>query len=137
MPEMTWSGEWWFDAGDQRFSMGTGSASGPDGQFGIDDGLRRVILHESVAGWVESLALAHLASYWAPQITKVRGSAVDRLDLSGLQPFPEVAGAADTWWKGADTVIAMYRGEADLFSNPKLQIATICGITEAPTYLDY
>jgi hypothetical protein len=138
MPEMTSAGDWWFDAGDQRFSMAYAFCLGPHGEFGIEDGLRRAVLHESVAGWVESLALAHQARYWAARAIQVRGAAVDRLNLSGLEPFVEVAGVSDTWWRGGDTVIAVYRGEARLFNDPKLQVATVySGIVDAPIYLDY
>ncbi|MCM0673183.1 hypothetical protein NCC78_00330 [Micromonospora phytophila] len=138
MPEMDSTGDWWFDAGDQRFSMPYGFFIGPRGEFGIEDSRRRAVLHESVAGWVESLALVYRAAHWASEITKVRGAAVDRLDLSNLEPFPEVAGVSDTWWRGGEKVIAVYRGEAHLFNDPELQVATVYdGIAEAPIYLDY
>lgn len=137
VPEIT-AGDWWFEAGPQRVSMPYGFCVGPHGEFGIEDGVRRVVLHESVAGWVESLALAYRARRWATRVTQVRGRAVDRLDLSGFEPFDDVAGLTDTWWRGEDTVIAVYRGEAGLFSNPDLQIAMVHGgIAEAPVYLDY
>ncbi|MEU5564437.1 hypothetical protein [Micromonospora musae] len=137
-PEIAATGDWWFDAGPQQCSMGYGFCIGPDGEFGIEDGARRAVLHESVAGWVESLALAYRASRWATRIIQVRGPAVDRLDLSPFEPFAEVAGVSDTWWRGGETVIAVYRGEASLFGSPDLQIAIIYnGITEAPIYLDY
>ncbi|MGW5580826.1 hypothetical protein [Micromonospora chokoriensis] len=137
-PEVDSAGDWWFDAGDQRASVPYGFFISPRGEFGIEDGRRRVVLHESVAGWVESLALVYRAGRWASEITTVRGTAVDRLDLSDLQPFPEVAGAADTWWRSGEKVIATYRGRAHLFNDPELQVATVYdGIVEAPIYLDY
>ncbi|WP_446219345.1 hypothetical protein [Micromonospora sp. IBHARD004] len=53
-------------------------------------------------------------------------------------PFPEVAGVSDTWWRGGEKVIAVYRGEAHLLNDPELQVATVYdGIAEAPIYLDY
>jgi hypothetical protein len=125
MPEASTTGEWWFDAGDQRFSMGYSFRVGPHGEFGIDDGRGRAVLHASVAGWVESLALAYSAALSAPRITTVRGTAVDDLDLSGMEQFAEVAGVSDTWWRGEDHVIAVYRGEAGLFDNPALQVGTV------------
>ncbi|MFC0029484.1 hypothetical protein ACFFMM_08100 [Micromonospora chaiyaphumensis] len=138
VPEMTSTGDWWFDAGPQRFSMSYGFCIGPQGEFGIVGGARRAVLHQSVEGWVESLALTYRARRWATQITQVRGRAVDRLDLSELEPFAEVAGLSDTWWRGGDTMIAVYRGEARLFSRPELQIAMIYnGIVEAPIHLDH
>lgn len=138
VPERDAIGDWWFDAGDPRFSMAYGFSIGPHGEFCIDDSRRRAVLHDSVAGWVESLALAYRARLWASQVTKVRGAAVDRMDLSGLEPFSEVAGISDTWWRGGEKVVAVYRGEAQLFDKPQLQIATVYdGITEAPIYLDY
>jgi hypothetical protein len=79
----------------------------PDGEFGIGDGVRRVVLHASVTGWVESVALAYQAQLWAPRIVTVRGPAVDGLDLSGMEPFAEVAGVSDGWWRGAESVIAI------------------------------
>jgi hypothetical protein len=125
MPEMDSTGGWSFDAGDQRFSMAYGFFVGPRGEFGIEDGRGRAVLHESVAGWVESLALVYRAGHWASQITQVRGAAVDRLDLSNLEPFPEVAGVLDTWWRGEEKVMSVYRGEAHLLDNPELQSATV------------
>jgi hypothetical protein len=137
-PERDAIGDWWFGAGDQRFSMPYGFFTGPLGEFGIEDGRRRAVLHDSVAGWVESLALAHRAGYWASQVTKVRGAAVDRLDLSGLEPFSEVAGVSDSWWRGGEKAVAVYRGEAQLFDSTELQVATVYnGITEAPIHLGY
>jgi hypothetical protein len=104
----------------------------------IEDGARRAVLHQSVAGWVESLALAYRARRWASRITQVRCRAVDRLALSEFEPFDEVSGVSDTCWRGGETVIAVYRGKARLFSSPELQIAMIySGIAEAPLCLDY
>lgn len=138
MPEIGTTGEWWFDAGDQRCSMGYSFCVGPRGEFAIEDGRGRTVLHDSVAGWVESLALAYSAALWAPHITTVHGTAVQDLDLSRMEQFPEVAGVSDTWWRGEETVIAVYRGEAQLFGDPALQVGTIySGITRAAIRLDY
>lgn len=105
---------WWFMAGDQRCSVPFSFLIGPDGEFGIH-GDRWTPLHARVEGWVESVALAHRAALWARQITKVSGEAVEGLDLDGLEPVPLVMGMADTWWSGPDSLVAVYRGEADGF----------------------
>jgi hypothetical protein len=79
-----------------------------------------------------------MAVHWAPHIERVRGPAVDGLNLSELEPVPEVAGVTDTWRRGAETVIAIYRAEAQLFGDPALQVATIYSdIAEAAIYLDF
>jgi hypothetical protein len=127
-----------YEGGPKTFRSNVPFFIGPLGEFGIEDGRRRAVLHDSVAGWIESLALAHRAGCWASKITKVRGLAVDHLDLSGLEPFSEVAGVSDTWWRGGEKAVAVYRGEAQLFDNTELQVATVYnGITEAPIHLGY
>jgi hypothetical protein len=137
MPEVTTTGQWWFDAGGQRCSMAYSFCVGPHGEFAIDDGRSKAVLHESVAGWVEALALAYSAAFWAPRITTVRGTAVDGLNLSGMERFAEVAGASDTWWRDEETVVAVYRGEAQLFGDPALQVGTIYSDVTAHIYPDY
>jgi hypothetical protein len=111
-------GTWLFSAGDQRCSVPFGFMIGPEGEFGITCG-RWTPLHATVHGWVESVALAHHASRWAGQITRLSGVAVQDLDLSGLEPVRQVAGLADTWWKGPDSLLAVYRGEADCFAGSR------------------
>lgn len=138
VPEADGAGSWWFDAGDSRVSTWYGFLVGPQNEFCIDDRENRVILHSSIAGWVESVALAHRVRRWAPRIVTVRGPEVDDLDLAGMEPFAEVAGVSDGWWRRADTVVAVYRGEARLLGRPEEQNATIySGITEPEIYLDY
>jgi hypothetical protein len=124
MPQADVGGGWWFEAGDERFSMWYWFLVGPTGEFGIGDGVRRVPLHASVAGWVEAVALAYQAQLWAPRIETVRGAAVGDLDLSDMEPFNEVAGVSDGWWRDAHTVIVVYRGEAQLSGDPGQQAAT-------------
>ncbi|MEU4811303.1 hypothetical protein AB0H20_19070 [Nocardia fluminea] len=68
----------WFDVGTQRVSMAYSFSIGPAGEFGID-GERWVPLHASIEGWIESLALAHHASSYAPRIDTLRGDAIDEL----------------------------------------------------------
>lgn len=67
---------------------------------------------------LQALALASHAGYWAKPITKIKGSAVAELDLEGLEPVPEVQGLADTWWRGKNSLVAVYRGEASGFDAP-------------------
>lgn len=44
---------------------------------------------------------------------------MEGLDLSALEPVPLTAGLADTWWRGPDSLVAVYRGEADSFADPR------------------
>jgi len=110
---------WWFWAGDQRCSVPFSFLIGPGGEFGIR-GLRWVPLHASVEGWIESVALAYHASRWARRVTRLSGAAVDDLDLGGLEPVPLGAGMADNWWRGPESLVAVYRGGADSFNKPAL-----------------
>ncbi|WP_340384753.1 hypothetical protein U5640_43475 [Streptomyces sp. SS7] len=110
-PERPVAGGWSFPAGGCRVSMAYGFMIGPDGAFGIDAS-RWTPLHASTDGWVESLALAAHAGRWARTVTRIKGKAVDSLDLRGYEPVPEVQGVTDTWWRGKDSLIALYRGEA-------------------------
>ncbi|MFE9328143.1 hypothetical protein ACIHDR_43065 [Nocardia sp. NPDC052278] len=114
----------WFEAGVERASMAYAFMIGPAGEFGID-GDRWVPLHASIEGWIESLALAHHASYYAQQISTIRGDAVDGLALSTLEPVTEVRGLADTWRRGTDSLIAIYTGEAECYDAPRLRVARI------------
>ncbi|MFD8809275.1 hypothetical protein [Streptomyces sp. NPDC059597] len=50
---------------------------------------------------------------------------MDDLELGGFEAVPEVAGLADTWWRGTDSLIAVYRGEAEIMDAPRCQTATI------------
>jgi len=74
---------------------------------------------------------------FAGRITKVRGAVVEDLDFSALKPVPLVAGLADTWWRGPDSLVAVYRGEADSFANPKfLQAHLYEGLPEHTFWFD-
>lgn len=108
---------WWFAAGDQRCSVPFSFMIGPGGEFGLHSD-RWTPLHETIEGWMESLALAHHAASWAKCITKVTGDEVEAIALDGYQPVREVRGLADTWWRGADSLVAIYNGEADCLSAP-------------------
>ncbi|MPY58200.1 hypothetical protein FNH08_13770 [Streptomyces spongiae] len=123
-PEGSPAEGWWFEAGMQRTAVPYSFMIGPDGEFGIH-GPRWTPLHATVEGWVESLALAHHASMWAKQITKVTGDDVDGIALADYEPVREVMGLADTWWRGVDSLVAMYSGEAECFSSPNGRTALI------------
>lgn len=95
----------------QRTAVPYSFMIGPVGEFGIH-AQRWVPLHAAIEGWVESLALAHHAAKWAKHITKVTGEAVVTLGLDRFEPVAEVQGLADTWWRGADSLVAVYSGES-------------------------
>ncbi|GAA3045174.1 hypothetical protein GCM10017562_03050 [Streptomyces roseofulvus] len=126
VPEGSAAEGWWFPAGDCRVSMAYGFMIGPGGEFGVYCS-RWAPLHASTDGWVESLALADHARRWAKTITRVTGTAVDFLDLDGLEPVTEVVGLADTWWRGKDSLIAVYRGEAVCMDAPGCLEAHVYG----------
>ncbi len=104
--------------------MAYGFMIGPDGAFGIRAD-HWTPLHASVDGWVESLALAHHAALWAKSITKISGAAVDALDLDAYIPVPEIQGITDNWWRGTDSLVAVYRGEAECLAAPQCLTAHI------------
>ncbi|WP_328743910.1 hypothetical protein OHT57_01115 [Streptomyces sp. NBC_00285] len=130
VPEGSAVDGWRFSAGCCRASMAHGFMIGPGGEFGIDAD-RWTPLHASTEGWVEALALADHAGYWAKTITKIKGGAVEELDLDGFEQVPEVQGLADTWWRGKDSLIAVYRGEASGFDAPHCLRAYIYGGLDA------
>src|SRR5262249_45037967 len=108
-PEQAPTAGWWFEAGIQRTAVPSGYMHGPDGEFGIH-GDHWVPLHRSVEGWVESVALAHHAAMWAKKITKVTGEDVNTIQLQAYEAIPEIVGLADTWWRGQDSLVAIYKG---------------------------
>jgi len=116
--------DWRFDAGSSRTALPYGFMIGPDGSFGIEFN-RWIRLHTSIEGWIESLAFTYAMRDAATTITKVTGDAVDELDLTNMNPVPEVRGVADTWWRGDDSAIAIYQGEAELFQRPAFRTAYI------------
>lgn len=69
--------------------MAHGFMIGPGDEFGIDAD-HWTPLHAGIEGRVEALALAAHAGYWAKTITKIKGGAVEGLDLDGFEPVPEV-----------------------------------------------
>ncbi|MGW4734434.1 hypothetical protein ACWEQC_35630 [Streptomyces shenzhenensis] len=118
------SAGWWFEAGMQRTAVPYSFMISPSGEFGIQ-GDRWAPLHATVEGWVESLALAHHASMWAKRVTKLVGDDVDVIELNGYEPVREVRGLADTWWRGPDSLVALYAGEAAVMSFPRGRIALV------------
>ncbi|MGD1217081.1 hypothetical protein AB9Q10_01460 [Streptomyces krungchingensis] len=126
VPERSSEEGWLVPAGNGRVSMAYGFMIGPGGEFGIHAD-RWTPLHAGTDGWVESLALAHHAGRWAKTITKITGDAVEALALEGYEPVPEVQGITDTWWRGDNSLIALYRGEAVCLDAPQCQEAHIYG----------
>ncbi|MFC9748454.1 hypothetical protein [Streptomyces niveus] len=123
-PEGTTSEGWWFEAGMQRTAVPFSFMIGPAGEFGIHAG-SWTPLHATVEGWVESLALSHHASMWARKTVKVTGDDVKRITLDAYEAVPEVAGLADNWWRGTDSLVAIYSGEAECLSFPSARVAMI------------
>lgn len=115
---------WWFEAGMQRTAVPYAFMIGPSGEFGIHAD-QWVPLHATVEGWVESLALTDHASRCAKQIVKVTGDDVNGIVLDGYKQVRGVMGIADTWWRGADSLVAVYAGEAEAFSFPRGRTALI------------
>nr|WP_241842787.1 hypothetical protein [Streptomyces sp. TSRI0107] len=125
-PEGSQAQGWSYPAGSGRVSMAYGFMIGPDGAFGID-AYRWTPLHAGTEGWVESLALAAHARRWAKTVTRITGKAVEALDLKGYEPVSEVQGVTDSWWRGKDSLIALYRGEAVALDAPRCLEAHIYG----------
>ncbi|GIJ43990.1 hypothetical protein Val02_08760 [Virgisporangium aliadipatigenens] len=98
---------WWLEAGVQRSAVPYSFVIGPDGAYGVLAD-RWVPLHESVEGWIESLALTYHATAWARRITKVTGATPEEFGLDGFAPVAEVRGMGDTWWRGADSLVAVH-----------------------------
>ncbi|MFG3393767.1 hypothetical protein [Streptomyces parvus] len=130
LPEGSAAAGWSFPAGDCRVSMAYGFMIGPDGAFGIH-AHRWTPLHATTDGWVESLALAAHARRWAKTVTRLTGEAAAALDLGGYEPVPEVQGVTDTWWRGRDSLVALYRGEAVGLDAPQCLEAHIYGGLDA------
>lgn len=110
--------------------MAHGFMIGPEGAFGID-AYRWTPLHASTDGWVESLALADHAGRCAKTVTKITGKAVQSLELRGYEPVLEVKAVTDTWWRGKDSLIALYRGEAVGLEAPQCLKAHVYGGLDA------
>lgn len=105
--------------GNPRTALSYGFAINAQGHFGICGMDTWVALHASVEGWVESLALAYAARDNAGRVRRVTGEDVRALTTGpgDFTPVTEVAGLADTWWRSADSLVAIQRGEAQLFGS--------------------
>lgn len=117
-PEETPGAGWWFEVGTQRTALPYKFVIGPDDAFGIHNSDSWVPLHESIEGWIESLSLAYHASAHASSISILRGAKVGGLDLAEFEEIRAVQGIADRWWRGRDSLVAVYRGESQLFAHP-------------------
>ncbi len=53
------------------------------------------------------------------------GETVDTLGLDRFEPVAEVRGLADTWWRGADSLVAVYLGESTCMDTPACRTAWI------------
>ncbi len=120
---------WWYEAGPPRTALPYSFLVGPDGSFGIAESISSgdiwVPLHASVEGWVESVALAYTARMYAREVRRLSGKEVDTLNLAEMEPVAEVAGRTDFWWRGTGRLIAVYRGEAELFGRPDYHVAYV------------
>jgi hypothetical protein len=123
-PEASDGNAWWFEAGSARTALYYSFMIGPGGEFGIY-GDRWVALHESVEGWVESLALEWSLRRAARTITRIIGPEVEDLSLRTLDPVTEVGGVTDSWWRDGAGFVSIYRGEAEMFSRPDYQVAYV------------
>ena len=118
-----------FDAGGTRTALPYSFCVDRSGRFGLvlDEW---VPLHGSVEGWVEAAALEHEVMLRS-RVRLLEGrrvtGVVDRLSkrLGSLEPVPEVAGLADTWWRGRGVVLAIYTGEAQAFGSSRYQRAYV------------
>lgn len=124
LPEGSSDEGWLFPAGADRTAVPYSFMIGPGDEFGVY-GKHWTPLHRTVEGWVESVALAHHAAMWARQVTRFTGDEVDAIALDGFEPVEEVMGMADTWWRGSDSLVAVYTGEAECFSAPLCRAALV------------
>lgn len=129
-PEPGVDGGWTIGAGSPRVSIPYSFAIGPNGEFGIEMQNAWAPLHSSIEGWIESLALASHAFYWSKQITVLQKDEVDAIAWADYEQVPEVAGLADTWWRGPDSFIALYTGISELFSNSSRTARIYSGLDE-------
>ncbi|GAA4238674.1 hypothetical protein GCM10022254_55580 [Actinomadura meridiana] len=118
------SAGWCFEAGTQRTALPYSFMIGPSGEFGVYADTWAP-LHATVEGWVESLALTHHALMYAKQITRLTDHEVEDIDLDGFEQVREVMGLADTWWRGPDSLVALYTGEAATLNFPRGRLALI------------
>jgi hypothetical protein len=118
---------WFFEAGPQRTAVPYSFLISSDGAFGIAGGGdgKWVPLHGSIDGWVESLALAYAAVDIADTVTRLTGRAIDKVDLTSMQPVGPVKGLANGWWYRPGLLVALYAGESELFDRPNYRTAFV------------
>jgi hypothetical protein len=73
-----------------------------------------------------------------PKRTRPRAGAIFfGVDLGTLEPVPLVAGMTDTWQRGPDSLVAVYRGEADSDGESRFLRAHLCeGLPEHAFWFD-
>jgi hypothetical protein len=120
--ERSEDGEWLFEVGPSRTAVPYGFMIGPGGAFGIAT-TRRVPLHGTIEGWIESLSLAHDAFVYAERITRYTGVRVETIDFTELEPIEVVAGVTDSWWRGDGVLVACSSGEAEALDAPQSRVA--------------
>ncbi|MFE3525331.1 hypothetical protein ACFXOD_27615 [Streptomyces sp. NPDC059161] len=86
----------------------------------------RIGRNASIDGWVESRVLAHHATLWAENITRITGDAVGALDLAEYQPVPEVPGITDNWWRGTPSLLSI-EAKPNASQRPQCRAAHIYG----------
>ncbi|MET8430899.1 hypothetical protein [Nocardia sp. NPDC004860] len=124
-PESDTAG-WWFEAGTQRTAVPLSFMIGPSGESESKPTGRggHLCIRPSRAGWNHSLWLTtHRRG--ARQITRLIGDELDGIDLDNYEPVREVMGLADTWWRGSDSLVALYNGEAEGLDFPRARVAPI------------
>jgi hypothetical protein len=109
---------WCFEVGTPRSALPYSFQIGPDGAFGIRGPGTWVRLHASIEGWIEALSLAHHAASHASRISVLRGAEAKGVDLDGFEEVRAVQGIADRWWRGPDSLVAVYHGESQVFGHP-------------------
>ncbi|MGW7528482.1 hypothetical protein [Streptomyces sp. NPDC054783] len=63
----------------------------------------------------------------AKRVTELVGDDVDGIELNGYEPVRE----EDTWWRGPESLVALYSGEAASMPFPGGRIALIyCGLDD-------
>lgn len=128
---------WCFEVGTQRTAVPYSFQIGPDGAFGILGSGKWVPLHESIEGWAEALSLTHHASSHAARIRVLYGHEAAGVDLDGFEEVRAVRGVADRWWRGPDSLVAVYRGESEVFGYPgPTAVYVYSGLDEVGRSLD-
>jgi hypothetical protein len=120
---------WRIAAGRPRVPVGYRYYVDEAGRFGIESttGGRRVPLHGSVAAWVEACALEDAATGW-DLVARRRGEVREIVTgwvprVGPLTQVPEVAGLADSWWRGDGVMVWICAGAAALAAGRRAVVA--------------